>query len=86
MAGMFLLLGACAAVPYQQMSDARQAIEAARPVVAGEADAESLLHAAQDMLEEAEKHLRAGEYGDARRQAEAAKRLAIESREMADAE
>ncbi len=78
-----LLVTACAAVPYQQMSDARQAIESARPVVMDHPGPASQVDKAQSLLDQAEAHLRAAEYDRARETAEQAKRLAIEAREAA---
>lgn len=81
---LILLLSACASVPYQQMSDARQAIEAARPVVAGQAGPEDMLKTSREHLRAAEAHLEEGRYERARERADEAKRLAIEAREAAD--
>lgn len=78
-----LLVSACASIPYQAMSDARQAIEAAEPVVEEGDDAEPMLEQARDLLDEAERQLHAGEYKPARNTAERAKGLAIEARETA---
>lgn len=80
------LLGGCAGVPYQQMSDARQAVEAARPVVADQPDERARLQEAQAMLARAEEHLHAGEYAQARRLAEQARDLAIAARRSAEGE
>ncbi len=79
----FVVSGGCASVPYQAMSDARQAIEAAEPVVDRDGDAAPLLERARDRLEDAERQLHAGEYKPARATAEEAKGLAIEAREQA---
>jgi len=83
--GLALSLGlwvaACAGVPYQQMSDARQAIESARPVVADHPGPRARVQEARSLLEQAETHLEAGEYGAARETAEQAKQLAIEARD-----
>ncbi|MDZ7829623.1 MAG: DUF4398 domain-containing protein [Halofilum sp. (in: g-proteobacteria)] len=75
-----ILLGGCASAPYQQMSDARQAVEAARPVVADQPDERAQLQEAREMLARAEEHLRAGEYEHARRLAEKARDMAIAAR------
>lgn len=78
-----LLAGGCATVPYQAMSDARQAIEAAEVAVeSGDAAAPTLARA-RELLEQAERRLHAGEYAPARSTAERAKGLAIEARERA---
>jgi len=79
-----LVLASCASVPYQEMSDARQAIDSARPVVSDEVGPRELVERAQALLNEAEAHLRAHEYDAARATAERAKALAIEAREKAE--
>jgi hypothetical protein len=81
-----LLLGACASVPYQEMSDARQAIESARPVVMDHPVPRAQVSEARALLDQAEAHLEAGEYAAARRSAEQARELAIEAREEAESE
>lgn len=80
---VFLLAG-CASVPYQEMSDARQAIESAQPVVADQPAQRDRVKQARELLERAEQHLRDGEYGAARTLAERARDLAIEARESAE--
>lgn len=84
-AGAFLALGAtaCTAVPIQEMSDARQAISAARAAL-GEGDSIRKVERAQMLLEQAEFELRDGQYAQARRVALQAKMLAIEAREESD--
>jgi Tfp pilus assembly protein PilX len=68
-------LAGCASAPVQEMSDARQAITAAR--VAGATEVSSLdFYAAQAAITRAEKHLEAGEYARARLAAMEAKRHA----------
>lgn len=81
---VILLLAGCASVPYQEMSDARQAIDAARHVVADAPQSRTLVQEAERELGRAEAHLRAGEYDAARVTAEKAKTLAIEARERAE--
>lgn len=78
-----LLSGACAGVPYQEMSDARQAVDSADAVVEPGDDADALLGRARELLSTAEDQLHAGDYGAARATAERAKGLAIEAREQA---
>jgi hypothetical protein len=79
-----LLLVACAGAPVQEMSDARQAIQAAREVGANRyVPAE--LSSAERYLDQAEKQLELGAYGKARRHALAAKEEAIRAREQAEA-
>lgn len=79
-----ILLGGCATAPYQQMSDARQAVEAARPVVADQPEERVRLQEARAMLTRAEQHLHAGEYEQARRLAEQARDIAITARQAAE--
>lgn len=80
---LLLLAAGCAGVPYQEMSDARQAIESAEAVVTEGNDGDAQLERARDLLGTAEEKLHAGDYGAARDMAERAKRLAIEAREQA---
>jgi len=80
---LLILIAACAAVPYQAMSDARQAIESARPVVTDSPGPRANVERAQSLLDEAERHLHDGEYEPARAKAERAKAIAIEARERA---
>lgn len=69
------LIGCASGPPVQEMSDARQAIQAAR--AAGATDANSPdLYAAQAAILRAETHLEAQEYNRARLAALAAKRHA----------
>jgi len=81
-----ILLGGCATAPYQEMSDARQAVEAARPVVEDQPEERARLEEAREILDRAEKHLREGEYGQARSLAERARDLAIAARRAAEGE
>lgn len=85
MSVLLLLPGACASVPYQEMSDARQAIESAEAAVAEGEGGDTQLRRARELLGTAEEHLHAGDYGAARDTAERAKALAIEAREQAGA-
>lgn len=81
---LILLLAGCASVPYQEMSDARQAIDAARRVIDDTPEPRGLVQEAEVELGRAETHLRAREYEAARATAEKAKELAIEARERAE--
>lgn len=81
---LILLLAGCASVPYQEMSDARQAIDEARRVVEDAPEPRRLVNEAEVELGRAEAYLRAGEYDAARVTAEKAKALAIEARERAE--
>lgn len=79
-----LCLTACAGAPVQQMSDARQAISAAR--AAGAADhAPTQLAAATELLSDAERALEQHQYRVARRQAEEARLRAMAALELAAA-
>ncbi|MGO9991617.1 MAG: hypothetical protein ACLPTF_03750 [Steroidobacteraceae bacterium] len=72
--GIACLVG-CAGAPVQEMSDARQAIAAARVAGATEANSPDL-YAAEAAITRAEKHLQAQEYTRARLAAMQAKRHA----------
>lgn len=80
--GLFLTLlcvgAGCAGAPAQEMSNARQAIKAARDAGA-EAAAPQKLNEAQSLLEQAEASLQKGDYKGARRSAVAAKGRATEA-------
>lgn len=77
------LAAACSVVPpVQEMSDARQALEAAREAQA-EKYAEQKLRSAEDSMELATKTLNQGEYEAARMAASVAKALAIKARDEA---
>jgi hypothetical protein len=72
------ILGACAGVPAQEMSDARQAIKAARDAGA-EQVAPQKLNEAKSLLEQAEVNLQKGDYRNARRNAVEARGRATEA-------
>lgn len=77
-------LAACGAtVPVQEMSDARQALEAAQSVNADERAKPSFDEAAS-LLDDAEKKLRARQYEKARRQAIASRTKALEAQRLSD--
>ena len=77
-----IALSACAGAPVQEMSDARQAIAAAR--AAGAAERAGIeLDVATDLLTKAEAALQRGDYGAARRQAEQARPHALEAQKLA---
>lgn len=78
-----LLLAACAAIPAQEMSDARQAIQSAEQAGAG-IHAPRALNLARTLLERAEAELAVKDYAAARRTAHDAKTAAIQAREAAD--
>lgn len=79
-----LLLAGCAGVPYQEMSDARQAIDAARPVVEEGSGESDQVRRARALLRQAEERLHDGQYKTARELAQQARDLAIEAREAAE--
>lgn len=79
---IFIVVGlvACATTaPVQEMSDARQAVHAARDARAHMHEP-ALLEAAELFLEQASEALAAGDYDQARTHALAAKRAAIDAR------
>jgi Domain of unknown function (DUF4398) len=77
-----LLLGVaaagCASAPVQEMSDARQAIRAARDAGAAQ-KAPAMLDEARSLLASAEAHLEKREFKEARDDAVAARRRAVEA-------
>lgn len=77
-----LALTACATAPVQEMSDARQAIYSAEASGAVQRSPDALL-TAQRLLREAQEHLEAGAYSEARRYAQDARDEAIKAREEA---
>lgn len=78
-----LVLGACAVLPpAQEMSDARQALEAARQVEAA-TYAPQQLRSAEDSMELATSKLNQNDYEEARMAARVAKALAIKARDAA---
>lgn len=79
---LLLLLSACSYAPVQEMSDARQAIDAARVAGAGHF-AEAEFNGAQALLKKAEGQLNDGRYKAAKRNAVEARNQAIEAREAA---
>ena len=79
----FVCLLGCSSAPVQEMSDARQAIAAAR--VAGASEGSSAeLYAAEAAIARAEKHIDAQEYTRARLAAMEAKHHAGEARSAAE--
>lgn len=77
------MLAGCAVVPAQEMSDARQAIQAAEAIDAGN-HAPRALGLARALLDQAELELAVKDYSGARASAQAAKAAAIQAREAAD--
>lgn len=78
------LLGGCAGMPLQEMSDARQAIRAAERAGAQQY-APELLAEAKALVETARQNVHKGEYRDAREEAEQARAKAMEARSRAEA-
>ena len=74
-----LLVGCASTPPVQEMSDARQAVQAASREV-GDHGSQPTLARAQTLLDRAERELADGDYDSARQSARAAKRLAEEAR------
>ncbi len=77
---IILALNACATAPVQEMSDARQALQAAEAVGA-RTKAPTYYFRAQTYLENAESALQHRQFSKARKQAEQAKAYALEARE-----
>ena len=75
-----LVLSACAGVPVQEMSNARQAVEAARKVGA-DTRARNELKSAETLLQSAEQALQEGDYKQARRDAEASRDQAVQAQD-----
>lgn len=78
------LLGGCAGMPLQEMSDARQAIRAAERAGA-EKHAPELLGEARGLVETARESMHKGEYRTARDDAELARNKAMEARRVSEA-
>lgn len=76
------VLFACAAAPVQEMSDARQSIEAARDAGADKWATEQLREA-EGRLAAARLKLEVGDYEQARTLARSARELAVEARKVA---
>lgn len=77
------LAAGCAMVPAQEMSDARQAIQAAEAAGADNLAPRALDHA-RALLEQAQAELAVQDYAAARRSAQESKEAAIQAREAAD--
>lgn len=80
--GLLAVLTACANLPIQEMSDARQAIRAARDAGA-EIYATDTLETAERLLDTAEDHLASRDYDSSREAAVAAKNEAVRARLLA---
>ena len=80
---LVLITGCAVAPPTQEMSEARQSIEAARQSGAGQL-APHALHNADKLLSDAEDNIRQGDYGKAQRDAVAAREAARQARVMSE--
>ena len=80
---LMLTITGCATAPVQEMSDARQAIQAAKSVGVDEHSQSNLVQA-KILLEKAEHALHTGEYKQARVNALAAKEEAIQAQQYAN--
>ena len=76
-----LLLSACTSAPVQEMSDARQAIQAAKNYAVDEIALQSI-RLAEEHLYKATVALNIGDYGDARKSANTARNLALEVQKL----
>ena len=83
-AAMLVLLAACVSAPVQEMSDARQAIQAAEEAGAA-ALAPDALRDAKQLLTSAERKLQRQAYASARQDARESRRKAAEALEAARA-
>lgn len=81
---VLVMIAGCESLPVQEMSDARQAITAAREAGAEEYAGEQLI-AAETWLRNAEQSLGARSYSVAQREAMQAKSLAIEALRISEA-
>jgi hypothetical protein len=79
---MVLLLAACTGMPVQEMSNARQAVEAARKAGA-DTRATKDLESAELLLKDAEKALEDGDYSLAKDNAKAARDQAMTAQDKA---
>jgi len=77
-----VLLAGCASAPTQEMSDARQAVSAAHGVGATE-HASKNIQQAEQLLDKAARELVQGDFGGARKDAEAARAEAIKAQDIA---
>ena len=77
-------LAGCAGVPVQEMSNARQAVQAAQKA-GGAKYAPATMAEAEKLLASAKANLKKGEYRPAREEAELAREKAMEARRQAEA-
>lgn len=76
------MLSACSGAPVQEMSDARQAIQAARDAGVAETPHNEMLSEAQKLLKEAKRELELGDYSRARDIALSAKEKALMAKQL----
>jgi len=81
---MLGIVAGCATAPTQEMSDARQAVQAAREAGANQ-HTPMAMESAEHELSQAEQELRSRNYSNARNDALSAKQSAIKARNMAQA-
>ncbi len=79
-----LAIAACASFPYQELSDARQALEAAQAANASRY-APDEYQKAVELLRESDRYIAAGDYRSARKAAHQAKINALRARRRAAA-
>ena len=78
---VLLFLSACTSAPVQEMSDARQAIQAAKNYAVDEIALQSI-RLAEEYLYKATLALNIGDYGDACKSANAVRNLALEVQKL----
>jgi len=79
---VLLFVAGCASAPVQEMSDARQAIQAAKENNASNVSTQENLVRAETLLKEAESALENGEYKKARLTATEARNEAIKAQQL----
>lgn len=80
---VLLVLSACVSMPAQQMSDARQALQAADQVDA-KVNASAQYELARQLLDQAQAAMKRKDFSEAKRLAIAAKEAALEARRLAE--
>lgn len=78
-----LFLAGCVAAPVQEMSDARQAIQAAKDINGSSVPGNASLSRAQQLLKDAEFALEEGAFKKARLKAQAAWKSALQAQKVA---
>lgn len=82
---LVIFLSACTGMPVQEMSNARQAVDAARKAGA-ETHAPEDLKSAEEFLKKAEKALMSGDYSLAKENAKAARKKAVTAQDKSQNE